>query len=242
MLKTIPLSPLAELPLEEVLLMMSMKEDDPGGARTAFREFHRRFKVSLWKYCKRSCVKLEFNYSNPALTVFDNVLNKAYLKAGNLLKIEEGTTEDDKNRIMSAWLKKTAYNEINDLYAEIAGYAEKHELTGDDKALNNLMASWLRQQAAKYVASPEMELIRNALDQLSERDRHIYLSLLELEDDHRYIEKDKMKWLADFHNTTKDNIYHIRQRADKKIREYIDKHTKPKDHGSIRYIPGREKD
>lgn len=242
MFKTIPLSPLAELPLEELLLMMSMKEEDTESAQNAFWEFHRRFKDQFYNYCLRSCKKLQGYYDNPELTVFNNVMHKAYTKAGSLLKIEKADLEKEKYYIMMGWLEKTASNDIIDLFNENKDYTISHELSDNDAYLNKLLEEWHLERSGHYEPTPEMQLIRSAIEQLSDKEQHIYLALLELAEDKKYLPKDEVQRLADHYTTTKDNIYQIRHRADKKIMQFIEKHTKPTGDGQLRYIPGRGED
>ncbi|HOW30280.1 MAG TPA: hypothetical protein PLP88_01830, partial [Bacteroidales bacterium] len=140
------------------------------------------------------------------------------------------------------WLERTASNDIIDLYDENKEYKETFELEDNDDKLNSMVDKWRRSQSGSYVSSPEMNLIRSALEQLSEREQHIYLALLELSEKNKYLPKEEVKRLADFYNTTNDNVYHIRLRTDRKIKEYIDKHTKPTGDGPYRFIPGRRED
>ncbi len=242
MQEPIPLSKLAQQPLEDLLLMISMKAEDIDLAERAFIAFNRRFEEPFYNYCLRSCQRLNHYYDNPALTVFNNVMYKVYMKAGSLLKIENAASEEEKYYIMLGWLERTASNDIIDLYDENKEYKETFELEDNDDKLNSMVDKWRRSQSGSYVSSPEMNLIRSALEQLSEREQHIYLALLELSEKNKYLPKEEVKRLADFYNTTNDNVYHIRLRTDRKIKEYIDKHTKPTGDGPYRFIPGRRED
>jgi hypothetical protein len=242
MILPIQLSPLAPLPLEEVLLMMSMKEEEPQQANAAFREFHLRFKDYLFNYCQRSCKRLQGYYDNPELTVFDMAMNKVWFNAGKLLKLDGLNSEDDKFKIMKAWLSTTADRIIIDLYNENKVFNETHDLEGDDEVLTDLIEKWQDSETGECATTSEMELIRTAISLLKERDQHIYLACLALEEEHKYLPKEDVERLAKFYEITTDNLYHIRQRAWKKITEYIEQHTKPTGDGTLRYIPSGRKD
>ena len=69
-------------------------------------------------------------------------------------------------------------------------------------------------------------LIAAALATLKEREQHIYRDMLALEQEHKYLPKEEVKRLADFHGITTGNLYQVRHRATKKIHEYINKNTK----------------
>lgn len=233
--------PPGKLPLEELFLMMSYKDDDVLQANKAFAEFHRRFKDFFWNYCLRACKKLEGYYDKPALTIFDNVMNKVYFKAGTLLKIA-APTEEAKNNIMKGWLAQTASREIIDLYNEQKEFAENHDLYADDELLTGIMETWQANQTDEYRVSPESALIAAALATLKEREQHIYRDMLALEQEHKYLLKDEVKRLADFYGITTGNLYQVRHRATKKIHEFINAHTKPTGNGTLRFIPRREED
>lgn len=241
MIETIPDLPPGKLPLEELFLMISYKDDDPQQARKAFSEFHRRFKDYLWNYCVRACERLEGYYDKPALTIFDNVMNKVYFKAGTLLKID-APTEEAKNNMMMGWLAQTASREIIDIYDDHKEFVEKHDLYADDELLTGIMESWQANQTDEYRVSPESALIAVALATLKEREQHIYRDMLALEQEHKYLPKDDVKRLADFYGITTGNLYQVRHRATKKIHEYINKNTKPTGNGTLRFIPRREED
>lgn len=241
MIDPIPDLPLSKLPLEELFLMMSYKDDDVLQANKAFAEFHCRFKDFLWNYCQRACKKLEGYYHEPALTIFDNVMNKVYFKAGSLLKISE-PTEEAMNNIMKGWLAQTAAREIIDLYDDNKQFVEMNDLHDDDEKLAKIMETWQAKSTDEYKISPESELIATAVATLSEREQHIYCDMLALEETHKYLPKEDVKRLADHYGITQGNLYQIRHRATTKINEFINARTKPTGHGTLRYIPRREED
>jgi hypothetical protein len=241
MIDPIPDLPLSKLPLEELFLMMSYKDDDVLQANTAFAEFHRRFKDFFWNYCQRSCKKLEGYYHEPALTIFDNVMNKVYFKAGSLLKIS-APTEEAMNNIMKGWLAQTAAREIIDLYDDNKQFAEMHDLKDDDEKLDEIMETWQAKSTDEYKISPESEFIDTALGLLKEREQHIYIELLGLDEENKYLPKEDVKRLADHYGITQGNLYQIRHRATTKINEFINARTKPTGHGTLRIIPRREED
>lgn len=241
MIDPIPDLPPGKLPLEELFLMISYKDDDVLQANKAFAEFHRRFKDFLWNYCRKACKKLEDYYHQPALTIFDNVMNKVYFKAGTLLKID-APTEEAKNNMMMGWLAQTASREIIDLYEDHKEFVEKHDLYTDDELLAEIMETWQANQTDEYRVSPESALIAAALATLSDRERHIYCEMLALEEEHKYLPKEEVKRLAGFYGITTGNLYQVRHRATKKIHEFINRNTKPTGNGTLRFIPRREED
>jgi len=158
-----------------------------------------------------------------------------------LLKIS-APTEEAMNNIMKGWLAQTATREIIDLYDDNKQFAEMHDLKDDDEKLAEIMETWQAKSTDEYKISPESEFIDTALGLLKEREQHIYIELLGLDEENKYLPKEDVKRLADHYGITQGNLYQIRHRATKKINEFINARTKPTGHGTLRYIPRREED
>src|SRR5690606_40598801 len=69
------------------------------------------------------------------------------------------------------------------------------------------------------------KVLDEALNMLSERDRHILLTLYLYYEEGKNTPSDVLKMLCKIYDTTPVNIRKIKERSEKKIVEYFSKHT-----------------
>ena len=102
--------------IEDLFLIISMKEDDREQAEKAFTEFHYRYAKYLNAIIKSATSKFKSNYDTEELTesVFQNTLLTIWEKADKFISIEE-VEQGKKEKRVKAWLGKIAQNEMYQL-------------------------------------------------------------------------------------------------------------------------------
>ena len=76
--------------------------------------------------------------------------------------------------------------------------------------------------------STNIKVLNDALNTLSERDRHILLTIYLYYDEGKNTPSDTLDLLCEMYGTTKVNIRKIRERSEKKIIDYFSQHTQLK--------------
>ena len=92
---------------EDLLVIMSMQEDDRGEAEAAFSEFHRRFKDFLWAFSYKLCEGMRVNRKQVAQDIFQNTLLVVYQKA-DVFKMKTDNVDED----VKAWLVGISRNQL----------------------------------------------------------------------------------------------------------------------------------
>ncbi len=210
-------------PIENLFLIMSMKDDDKEQAEKAYNEFHSRYSKYLYGIIISVAIKFKntYDYEELAENVFQNTLLTIWEKADTFMKIEDVASEKKERRV-KAWLGKIARNEMFQLLRDYKTASEK--ITYDTELINeiNLVDEPIVENQPKF----EKKLLNNALKTLKPRDKDILLAY------YQYYEKDKnmpseaLDNLCRMFDTTKDNLRQIKKRALDKVNSFIEEQLK----------------
>ncbi|SHG06844.1 sigma-70 family RNA polymerase sigma factor [Chryseobacterium vrystaatense] len=204
--------------IEETLLLISEKSLDEGGAVAAFTNLYKNYSKFLNTVIS-GVLKISGIYDEHVLnTVMNNTFYKLY--EDPLAFSFPKDTVDDKT--FKAWLSVVAKNELKGLLKEYYHSNPSLEEIGTETVAFN------EELPLEVFESANMKVLNDALNTLSERDRHILLTLYLYYEDGKKTPSDTLDLLCEMHGTTKVNIRKIRERSEKKIIDYITQHTQLK--------------
>ncbi|MDO5655755.1 MAG: sigma-70 family RNA polymerase sigma factor [Flavobacteriaceae bacterium] len=201
--------------LEELLLTISYKEEDKQGAIKAFNTLYKEYAPFLSSVLKNALKSMGIYNEELYNTVMNNVFFKIY-ENPFIFQVPENANND---YCFKGWLSKVARNEL------LSQIKEYNRLENNLKLVANIEDFDSIEIQDDIYEGVNAKLLNEALKTLNERDRNILMSL------YMYYEKGKntpsnvLDNLCRIHKTTKPNIRKIKERAEKKIIEYVEKHS-----------------
>jgi RNA polymerase sigma factor (sigma-70 family) len=202
----------------DLLLWMSMQEEDPAVAEEAWRIFYDRHYSYLFRVCVSRFRRFGVQPDEIAELVQD-VFVRAYKKAGTFRPAAANHVGSEADSAQArAWLGTIAFNLLQDQFRQ----RPQLVLVDMDQAANTPV----KEEAPKGEPSKRLKLIREALRLLPEREREVLLVSYTFYEPGRQLTIPEEDWqaLADRWQTTAVNLRQIRSRAKKKIEDYIAEH------------------
>lgn len=200
-----------------------MGDSDPAWALAAFEEFYDRHKNYLWKVC--ADVGQQLSCSAWIEDVFHETFQRAQKHAGRF-KFPVCPAEEEDN-VIKAWLGRIAQNRLCDYWRksrrECTRTAEEWEAL-DEEVLGEVSGEDVPTETTS-AGSNRKALLDEAMETLSERDAHVLRVTSQF---HRHGQKFQrlpnavVDELASTLNTTPENLRKIRERARKKVRQYVE--------------------
>jgi RNA polymerase sigma factor (sigma-70 family) len=203
--------------LEDLFLMMAMKNDDRKKAELAFNEFHNRFSKYLYATIKKATVPFYTIYGDELCDgVFQNTLLTIFEKADKFIIIDE-LNEKSKEMRIKAWLGKIAQTEMYILLRELR--TEKDKICYNTEYINE--SDILDTIEEPKLPSFERKLLDCALSSLKERDRAILLTFYQYEEIGKNTPANAIEELCEYFSTTKENLRQIKKRTLEKVKKHI---------------------
>ncbi|WP_166333006.1 RNA polymerase sigma factor [Sphingobacterium chungjuense] len=201
--------------IENVLLVISDKSYDEDSAVAAFTTLYHGYSKFLNSVVS-SVLKNSGIYDEQILnTVVNNTFYKLY--ENPLIFSFPEKAVDDKG--FKAWLSRVAKNEFKRLLAEYYKDTTALEKMSSEPAIES------EELAQDLFTNVNFKVLDEALNMLSERDRHILLTLYLYYEEGKNTPSVVLKMLCKIYDTTHVNIRKIKERSEKKIVEYFLKHT-----------------
>lgn len=201
--------------IEDILLVISEKLNDEDSAVAAFTTLYHGYSKFLNSVVSRA-LKNSGIYDEQILnTVVNNTFYKLY--ENPLIFSFPEKAVDDKG--FKAWLSRVAKNEFKRLLAEYYKDTVSLEKMSSEPAIES------DELAEDLFANVNFKVLDEALNMLSERDKHILLTLYLYYEEGKKTPSDVLKMLCKIYDTTSVNIRKIKERSEKKIVEYFSKHT-----------------
>ncbi len=201
--------------IENILLVISEKSNDEDTAVAAFTTLYHGYSKFLNSVVS-SVLKNSGIYDEQILnTVVNNTFYKLY--ENPLIFSFPEKAVDDKG--FKAWLSKVAKNEFKRLLAEYYKETVSLEEVSSEPAIES------DELAEDLFANVNFKVLDEALNMLSERDKHILLTLYLHYEEGKKTPSNVLKMLCKIYDTTPVNIRKIKERSEKKIVEYFSKHT-----------------
>ncbi|BFO65361.1 sigma-70 family RNA polymerase sigma factor [Chryseobacterium sp. KCF3-3] len=205
--------------IEDILLVISEKSDDETSALAAFSKLYKSYSKFLSAVIS-GALKNSGIYDEQVLnTVMNNTFFKIY-ENPLIFSFPENAIENN----FKAWLSTVARNELKRLLIEY--YRNKEESLSNG---NNDVAIIESEVLPEGIfESVNLKVLNDALNLLSERDRHILLTLYMYYEEGMKTPSDVLDLLCEMYGTTKPNIRKIKERSEKKIIEHFSKYTELK--------------
>ena len=205
--------------IEDIFLMMSMKDEDLELANKAFNEFHRRYSTYLYAIVDKVCSSFISKYGSTLVNdVFSNTLIKVYYNADKLINIDKLKTELAKDKRMKNWLGKIASNEMYSLLR--VSKKESEKMIVDGTIIEHSEIEEKEYEPNDNPISIERETLEKALKSLKERDREILLIHFLYEEKGKNMPSNVLDDLCVKYNTTKENIRQIKKRTLDKVKRH----------------------
>lgn len=200
-----------------------MGDADAAWAIAAFEEFYDRHKAYLWKVC--TDIGEQLSCASWVNDVFNETFQRAQRNAARF-KFPTCPKEEEDN-VIKAWLGEIAHNRLCDYWRKW-----QRERTGSDAQWEALGEAVALAAERRLEAQPEdvkrIALIEEAMETLSEREAHVLRVTSQF---HRHGQKFQrlpnavVDDLATTLNTTPENLRKIRERARKKVRQYVEERS-----------------
>ncbi|UXX80888.1 hypothetical protein N7E81_07215 [Reichenbachiella carrageenanivorans] len=209
---------------EELFFYMACRDEDPTTADLAFNEFYSRFKNYTFSVCRDFFISRNRFDEEDLKSFFHNVFLKIYDKAGEI-SIDSSVPNDEKEFVILKIISR--FVNYEGLTYLKSSKNSSLEISYTDDLLNDVPEEGLSEYQ-----SIERKTLENALASLSDRNRFILLDFYR----HENINSEKANWtppqtlteMCNYYDTTKQALRKIKERALKKIIEYVDQSEKLK--------------
>ena len=197
----------AEYSADELLVIISMAEDEPEEAKGAFVELVNRYREKLIKYC---AVKCAANGKDPgeAPDLVWNAFHKIK-KNPNGFSMEEANTEDNEEAVL-AYLKGIAKNEYYDRFFP---KKKQKQVNYDFKVDTSKTGEQLYTRKALRDVDQEVIL---ALSRLNWKQREVFLAYFEFAQDGDYLPREignQLRESLQLAGESSLRVYHLRAKA-----------------------------
>lgn len=200
---------------EELLILMSYKDDDEEEAKEAFRVFYNRYNRLLLSLCMRACTKRYLSDSEKidlSEIVFQNTMMKIYQKS-HLYNASKGK--------ISTWMSRIAENELIDQL-----YLQDESIIYIEETISELeLPSNYNDDNIIQTETFEMKILDEALNTLTDKEKDILLTYMMYKEDQKKLPEDVIDNLRKRYSTTSENLRQIRHRSLNKIKMYIQNNT-----------------
>jgi RNA polymerase sigma factor (sigma-70 family) len=204
----------------ELLVFMSIRDEDPLAARDAWAEFYERHV----EYLHGVCWHAYGDFLQGETSVGDLVaetFRRAFDRAGSF-SCEDATGPDETRRRVRAWLGRIAQRLFQDL---LRGRGRVRVVHFEPE----IWAQIPEPDPAMPADDPAVERVREALDQLPERERLVLRVTFQWYRPgrrHQRLPNDVVEELATTLQTTPENLRQIRRRALERIRRCLNEPAK----------------
>lgn len=197
---------------EDLLVMMSFRDENESEAQEAFRLFYDKYKRFLWGLCLKVCLNIESDSTELAKDVFMNTMTAVY---------ESSHTYNASKSKITTWISCIAKREMLDLLDIL-----KEKRIGEKTFVplnENLAISNIEEDIE--VDTPQKRALNDALQTLSEKERDILLTYMMYHEGNKHLPDEVTKFLCDRYETTSANLRKIKQRALDKVKNHIIQNT-----------------
>lgn len=189
---------------DELFVMMSFRETDKEEADRAYAIFYKRYAKKIWSICYKVC-------GNQLLYGEDLA---EYVFSETMIRIYKYPTYDGSCKV-STWASKIAHNIMISFLDK-----PQEESYYDNIATIN---GYEQEDNFQIIISQtiEQKILDDALNSLSEKEKHILLTYFEYKDQNKHLPDSVMSELKKTYATTSDNIRQIRKRAFDKVKQCV---------------------
>ncbi len=225
-------------PLEDLFLLMSWKDQDRPEAEKAFTQLYQRYV----RYLDYICSKFKLYYNSNDIEMQQSIRNDVFIlafeKAGILLDFKKGIGEKEKDLMFRAWLAQTAKwfflgilrdhkKEKEQVEAANPYMNVENEEDGSKSKLprfveyTDIPDGIAEDESESLFISAEHAQLELALAQLSEKEKDITLTYLNLEDKQGNIPPEIRKKLAQAYKVLPESLRKTKQRTLQKLSDRL---------------------
>ncbi|MBT3379418.1 MAG: sigma-70 family RNA polymerase sigma factor [Lentisphaerae bacterium] len=205
----------------ELLVFMSVKDDDPLAARDAWAEFYERHVEYLHGMCWRACADLLHGDASVGDLVAET-FRRAFDRAGTF-SCEDASGPDEIRRRVRGWLGRIAQRLLQDI---LRGHGRLDVIHVEQEVWQQIP----QPEPSVSAEGPEIERVREALQRLPEREQlviRVTFQWYRPGREHQRLPKAVVEDLAATLRTTPENLRQIRRRALERIRRYLKEPVRP---------------
>lgn len=193
---------------DDLFVMMSFRETDKEEADRAYTVFYERYAKLIWSLCYKVCGNQLIYGGSLAEYVFSETMNRIYM-----YPTYNGSCK------VSTWASKIAHNILISLLSNPC-----EELIDDNaNFVNNMVQN--NDPYDEETMTYEQKLLDDALNSLSDKERHILLTYYNYKEGDKHLPDNVMSELKKTYSTTSENIRQIKKRSLDKVKQYIGSKT-----------------
>jgi len=212
--------------LEDILLVISYKDEDPDKATVAFNLLYREYSKLLYAGLRK-------NHGIKDDQFLDAIVNNTFLKIYyNPLFSNPQNEQHKSDRFFKAWIFTIAKNELQDLLQEFKILEINTTNTNEPAFIETFLEI---EKVNLDIESINYTLLEDALNILPKRDRDVLRFLYLYQEEGKKTPTSILNELCNYYGITKENIRQIKSRSEKKIIEYFSKHSQLK---PLKYAKG----
>jgi RNA polymerase sigma factor (sigma-70 family) len=196
---------------EDLLVVISMADDDPQEAEDAFHELVNRFRLALVKYCSIKCK----SYNKEIEDAIDIVWNAFYKIKNNptVFDLKKANTDDVESAVL-AYLKGIVKKEFYNFYSPNKKIPIEIEYEVDTTLSGDLLPD------RKILKEVNNEII-NALKKLNWKQREVFLAYREFSPLGEYLPREVGKLLCETLNLTNSTLRVYNKRAKETLQQLL---------------------
>lgn len=205
---------------EDLLVIISLKEDSPGEALLAFNEFHRRFKEFVWKQSWKISGNSPCPAEDLAKAIMNNTFMIVYDKAGSYDSRKSNAA--NANNGIELWLSgimKNEYKRLIDTHFNEEEASERQDymrvILKEEEPLQD------SEEDTNDNPSIEKICLEKGLAQLNDRERDVLLTYFRFKQGNKQLPREQIRHLADLYRTTSENLRKIKERAFKHLEAFV---------------------
>jgi len=205
---------------EDLFFYMACREEDSSTANLAFNEFYTRYKNYTFSVCRDFFISRNRFDEEDLKSFFHNVFLKIYYKSGEISIDSSVPIEERKYVILKIISRYVNYEGLTYMKSS---RDPSSEINYTDELLNDIP-----EESLIEYESIEKKMLNKALDSLGDRNKFILLDFYRYEtvnsEKGSWTPSDALDEMCEYYNTTKQALRKTKERALKKLKDYVD-HT-----------------
>ena len=205
-----------KLSIEDLLLIISDRENEEKQANDAFYQLYRRYSQILLDSINSVLNKRGISNNELSQATLNNVFIEINEKPLNFNY--DSTKSKSEDTAFRSWIYRIALNELNDLTRSSMNFLKVHSLIEESEDYDKFIEINLEEE----FLSDNRKLLDQALSGLSVRDKAILLTYFEYHEEGKNAPTHVLDEMCKYWGTTKDNARQIKKRSLKKVIEKLE--------------------